>query len=96
MRGGPSEPACRSRFQTTSGGCGQKPWSRAQEEKAWEEPGQVAGKKKTAREPLMTCRKRRDDVKTAGSRYCGISFGGDCIRTERHPALRWLELARGG
>ena len=27
MRGGPSEPACRSRFQTTSGCCGQKPWS---------------------------------------------------------------------
>jgi group II intron reverse transcriptase/maturase len=27
MRVGPSEPACRSRFQTTSGGCGQKPWS---------------------------------------------------------------------
>jgi len=27
MRVGPSGPACRSRFQTTSGGCGQKPWS---------------------------------------------------------------------
>ena len=27
MRDGPSEPACRSRFQTTSGGYGQKPWS---------------------------------------------------------------------
>jgi RNA-directed DNA polymerase len=27
MRGGPSEPAGRSRFQTTFGGCGQKPWS---------------------------------------------------------------------
>jgi retron-type reverse transcriptase len=27
MRAGPSEPACRSRFQTTFGGCGQKPWS---------------------------------------------------------------------
>ena len=27
MRAGPSEPACRSGFQTTSGGCGQKPWS---------------------------------------------------------------------
>jgi group II intron reverse transcriptase/maturase len=26
MRGGPSEPACRSRCQTTSGCCGQKPW----------------------------------------------------------------------
>ena len=27
MRDGPSESACRSRFQTPSGGCGQKPWS---------------------------------------------------------------------
>jgi len=27
MGGGPSEPADRSRFQTTFGGCGQKPWS---------------------------------------------------------------------
>src|SRR6202167_4396506 len=27
MRVGPSEPADRSRFQTTFGGCGQKPWS---------------------------------------------------------------------
>ncbi len=35
-------------------------------EKAWKEPGQVTGKKRTAKEPLMTCRKRRDDVKTAG------------------------------
>jgi hypothetical protein len=42
----------------------------------------------------MTCRKRRDDVKTAGSRYCGISSGGACLRTERHPALRWPELAK--
>jgi hypothetical protein len=44
----------------------------------------------------MTCGKRKDDVKTAGSRYCGSSFGEACFRTERHPALRWLELARGG
>jgi RNA-directed DNA polymerase len=27
MRAGPSEPAYRSGFQTTFGGCGQKPWS---------------------------------------------------------------------
>jgi hypothetical protein len=26
----------------------------------------VTGKKRTAKEPLMTCRKRRDGVKTAG------------------------------
>jgi hypothetical protein len=50
--------------------------------KAWEEPGQVSGKKKTAREPLMMCRKRRDDVETAGSRYCGTSFGDACLRTK--------------
>jgi hypothetical protein len=28
-------------------------------------------------EPLITCRKRRDDVQTAGSRYRGISLGDD-------------------
>src|SRR5215471_2122793 len=44
----------------------------------------------------MTCRKRRDDVKTAGNRYCGNSSAMTCLRTERHPALRWPELARGG
>src|ERR1051326_4191262 len=66
MRVGPSGPAGRSRFQTTFGGFGQKPWSLAQKEKAWEEPGQVTGKKRTAREPLMTCRKRRNDVETVG------------------------------
>ncbi len=44
----------------------------------------------------MTCRKRRDDVKTAGSRYCGTSSGGACLRTERHPALRWPEPVGGG
>jgi hypothetical protein len=42
----------------------------------------------------MTCRKRRDDVETAGSRYCGISSGGACLWTGRHPALRWPELAK--
>ena len=79
MREGPSKPAGRSRFQITFGGFGQKPWSGARKEKAWEEPGQMAGKKRTAREPLITCRKRRDDVKTAGSRYRGMSFGGACF-----------------
>src|SRR5450759_3584320 len=89
MREGPSEPACRSRFQTTSGGCGQKPW--AQEEKVREEPDQVTDRKRTAREPLMTCRKRRDDVETAGSRYCGNSLDETCLRAGWHPALRWPE-----
>src|SRR5437763_10399403 len=34
--------------------------------------------------------------KPQGSRYCGISSGETCLRTERHPALRWPELVRGG
>src|ERR1700752_265715 len=33
--------------------------------------------------------------KPQGSRYCGISFGGACLWTERHPALRWPELVGG-
>jgi len=32
-----------------------------------------SGKKRTAREPLLKCRKISDDVKTAGVSYCGIS-----------------------
>src|SRR5260370_33443867 len=42
----------------------------------------------------MPCRKRRDDVKAAGSRYCGNNSGATCLRTEWHPALRWPELAQ--
>jgi hypothetical protein len=48
----------------------------------------VTGKKRTAREPLMTCRKRRDDVETAGSRYCGTSFGGTCLRTKAASGIK--------
>ena len=51
-------------------------------------PGQVTGKKRTAREPLMTCRKRRDDVETAGSRYCGTSFGDACLRTKAASGIK--------
>lgn len=43
----------------------------------------------------MTCRKRRDDVKTGMSRWPGISSVATCLLTERHPALRWRELATG-
>jgi hypothetical protein len=62
--------------------------------KAWEEPGQVTSKKRTERKPLMKYRKRRDDVKTVGSRYCGISSDRACRWAERHPVQRWPELAQ--
>jgi hypothetical protein len=35
-------------------------------EKAWQEPRQVRTTKTNASEPLMTCRKRRNGVKTGG------------------------------
>ena len=40
------------------------------------------------KKPLMTCRKRRDDVETAGSRYCGRSFGGACFRTKAASGIK--------
>ncbi len=39
------------------------------------EPGQVSNKKMNASEPLMTYRKRREDVKTVRSRYHGSRSG---------------------
>jgi hypothetical protein len=55
----------------------------------------VTGKKRTAREPLWKCRKRRDDVKTVG-----VSLPRDKAPTKpvygrsgiRHE--RWPELAK--
>jgi len=56
---------------------------------------QVRNGKTNASEPLMTRRKRRDDVKTRGSRYSGISSGGIRFLPERRPALRWRESVSG-
>jgi hypothetical protein len=54
----------------------------------------VTSKKRTERKPLMKYRKRMDDVKTVGSRYCGISSDRACRWAERHPVQRWPELAQ--
>jgi len=56
--------------------------------------GQVSDRKRTEREPLMTCRNVKDDVETTGVNDCGISSGETCLRPERHPALRWPESVR--
>ena len=49
-------------------------------------PAQVGTVESNASEPLMRCRKRRDDVKTGGSRYPGISLGATCLLPRRRPA----------
>ena len=64
MRVGPSEPAYRSRLQTTSSCIGKEPSVVSVEEKAWQRPCQVRIKEMSASEPLMRCRNIRDGVKT--------------------------------
>ena len=49
-------------------------------------PGQVRTVESNASEPLMTCRKRRNDVETGGSRYPGTSLGATCLLPGRRPA----------
>jgi len=64
MSVGPSELACRSRFQTTSSCCGKEPWWWALKEKAWQWSCQVRFRETNASEPLMRCRKVLDGIKT--------------------------------
>ena len=43
-------------------------------------------KEASASEPLMRCRKDKDDVKTGGCWYSGISPGETCLLPGRRPA----------
>jgi len=58
----------------------------------------VIGKKRTAREPLSKCRKRKDDVKTAGASLLRDQaptkpvYGRGGIRHERWPELAKLAV----
>jgi len=64
MREGPSEPACRSRLQTTSSCAGKEPgWCALRKSRgigSW----QVCIRKMSGSEPLMRCRKYIGGVKT--------------------------------
>ena len=68
------------------------------EGKGLELPGQVTGKKRTAREPLMKCRKYRDDVQNrgvivaAGQVPTTPVYGRSGIRHERWPELAMRQL----
>lgn len=56
---------------------------------------QVRIEETSASEPPMTCRKRRDGVRTGGSRYSGMSLGCTCLLPIRRPALRRRDLGSG-
>jgi len=54
-------------------------------------PDQTGERKMNASEPLKTCRKRSNEIKTRGSRCLGKSVDAICLRATRSPALRWHE-----
>lgn len=57
---------------------------------------QVPLQKMTAREPLMKCRKRRNDVKTGGKSLTRDKPRGHLVLLSgRHPAQRWHDLYGG-
>jgi hypothetical protein len=66
MRVGPSEPACRRRLQTTLSCIGQKPLWLALRKRHGRRLCQVRIREISVSEPLMRCRKVKDDVKTGG------------------------------
>jgi len=56
---------------------------------------QVRIKETNTSEPLITCRKQIDDVKTEGLHCLGISSDGTCLQAEWHPVWRRRELDSG-
>src|SRR5258708_8246505 len=79
MRVGPSNPGCRIRVQTT--GCCFDPMIEVVSEsgKGRARPCQVRAEETNESEPLMNCRKRRNDVKTrqlslTWEEVCAIPF----------------------
>ena len=86
MREGPSEPACRSRLQTTLSCIGQEPlWLASGKRRP--ERRQVRYGKTNESEPLMKCRNTKDGVRTGGSRTLRDKFRGRpvyCLSGVRH------------
>jgi len=52
-------------------------------------PGQMSDREMNASEPLTTCRKRRDEVKTGGKLLTRDQHGRSLFRTVWPPARRW-------
>ena len=68
MRVGPSKPPCRWRLQTTLSCAGKEPgWWALRKRPRRTRSGMI--KEASASEPLMRCRKDKDDVKTGGCWY---------------------------
>jgi len=93
MRVGPSKSAYRSGLQTAFRRLWPKATVVSAKGKGPARPGQVSGKKRTARKPLLKCRKLLDDVKTAALSLLRDKaptvpvYGRSGIRHERWPEL---------
>ena len=55
----------------------------------------MRAEKANVSEPLITHRKRIDDVETGEGRCLGMSAGDTCILPARRPVWRWRELGSG-
>ena len=78
MGAGPPEPPCRGRFQTTVSGLGERR-GRERHGKGGARLRQVSALELNNREPLTTCRKRRDATKTGGESLTRDKPGGDLL-----------------
>ena len=92
MRAGPSEPPCRGRFQTTVSGLGERP-GRERHGKGGARLRQVSALELNNREPLITCRKRKDVTKTGGESLTRDKLGGDLLTGQ---AVAGMEAAGTG
>src|SRR6266545_5143742 len=64
-------------------------------EKAGSQPVRCEPRRRAEANHSMTRRKRRDDIKTGGSRCPGMSLVDTCLLTRWCPAWRWRELGSG-
>jgi hypothetical protein len=92
MRVGPSKPVYRHRLQTTSSRVGKEPNVVSVEEKASRRRCQVRIKESSASEPLMMCRKRRDDVKTGGKSLNREESGRNLITAQMASGMKAARL----
>lgn len=95
MEDGPPGSPCRGRSQTTARCVGSRAGVLSVADKAHRECVRCEPRRRAKANHTVTRRKRRDDIKTGGSRYPGTSLVGTCLLTRRCPAWRWRELGSG-
>src|SRR5215469_822085 len=95
MRVVPSQSVGRDRLQTTTSCDGQEQFVVSVVGKGTVRPCQIGIVKMNASEPLMMCRKRKVMSKPGGSRYPGISSGGDLLTARAASGMKVASVRFG-